>query len=444
MPNAPTEPLHCFWFRRDLRLEDNTGLAYALQSGQPVLPVFIFDRHILDHLPARDYRVIFLWRELERLQEALGPLGSAMIVRYGYPEQIWPALLAEHYIEAIHANKGYEPYDKRRDGQIAAMAREQGVAFYSYKDHVIFEEDELLTGQGKAYTVFTPYKKRWLKTMAPAEHLADAPSAAHFDGFWQNTRQRELPSLAEMGFRDDRQARYPARSITNEQLQQYEALRDWPAREGTSRLGMHLRFGTISLRRLARQAREHSGAYLNELIWRDFYHMIMDQFPHVVDSAFKPQFDNVPWRDDPASFERWCRGETGYPIVDAGMRQLNATGYMHNRLRMITASFLTKHLLIDWRWGEAYFGRLLLDYELSSNNGGWQWAAGSGCDAAPYFRIFNPARQVERFDPHHNFIQTWVPEYESFDYPAPIVDHKPARERALATYKQALAEAQAG
>lgn len=428
-----------FWFRRDLRLIDNTGLYHALKSGMPVLPLFIFDREILDQLEDRDdLRVNFIHQQLTSLDRSLRKLGSGMLVRYGSPVEIWKALCEEYPLGAVYLNHDYEPYATMRDDQIRELVWTlSGAGFHTYKDQVIFEKQEVLTAQNKVYTVFTPFSKRWKANLTP-DHLKSWPMEEVQDGYLKlDASAMTIPTLASMGFEAVDYA-YPSLKVANEIIEQYNENRDFPAIRGTTRLSVHLRFGTISIRKLVRSAQLLSTSWLNELIWREFYMQILWNFPHVVTDAFKPAYDKIPWRDAPEDFERWCAGKTGYPMVDAGMRELAATGFMHNRVRMVTASFLCKHLLIDWRWGERWFARKLLDFELSSNNGGWQWAAGSGTDAAPYFRIFNPESQLKKFDSKGEYIRRWVPEYGTPDYVRPMVEHKFARERCLEVYKKAL------
>lgn len=445
-------PLCIVWLRRDLRLEDNAALYHALRGPHPVLPLFIFDRNILDELPDRkDARVEFIHQAVANLKTSLESLGSTLLVRYGTPEDIWPQLLKEFPIAAVYTNRDYEPYALERDGKVAAMLSAQGIDFQTFKDHVVFEKDEVLKSDGTPYTVFTPYSRRWLeklnsrmlsvKTEEGAEqrsfYLHSYPCERYYRQFHRTDAKEPLISLGGMGFEPSGLS-FPSTQVPRGLIRNYDKTRDIPGIEGTSRLGIHFRFGTISIREKARHALALNATFLNELIWRDFYSQILAHFPQVVGHAFKPQYDRIQWRDDPAAFERWKNGTTGYPIVDAGMRQLNATGYMHNRVRMITASFLTKHLLLDWRLGEAYFAQKLLDYDLASNNGGWQWAAGCGTDAAPYFRIFNPTEQTKKFDPEYKYIRRWVPEFDSLRYPRPVVEHKFARERCLEVYKSGL------
>lgn len=424
-----------FWFRRDLRLEDNASLFHALKEQSHVLPLFIFDRKILDKLEEKqDARVQFIHQELARLKEELVQIGSDLTVKYGEPEEVWKNLLAAYNIKFIYCNKDYEPYAKERDERISGLIEQKGGKFKSFKDHVIFEESEITKDDGSPYVVFTPYSRKWLAAF-DLQDFQPFENQKYFDSFFQYESQ-PMPSLEEMGF-ESFDFEYPSREIPIGIIGKYDKQRDIPSIRGTSRLSLHLRFGTASLRKLVAVAKKHNAVWLKELIWRDFYQMIIAHFPHSAKDSFRPAYDKIPWRNNEAEFEAWCKGETGYPMVDAGMRELNTTGFMHNRVRMVTASFLTKHLLIDWRWGEAYFAKKLLDFELASNVGGWQWAAGSGCDAAPYFRVFNPELQSKKFDPELKYIKKWVPEFQELNY-QPIVEHKMARNRAIETYKKAL------
>ena len=423
------------WFRRDLRTEDQTALFYSLQQEEQVLPLFIFDRHILDALEDKtDARVSFIHNQIAKLKAFFEQQGSSMLVRYGQPEEIFPQLLDEYEVQSVYTNRDYEPYAQSRDSQIEALLLEKNIPFLSFKDQVIFEPGEILNGSGEFYKVFTPYSRNWLEKFRTTR-VQPLPTAN-----WKNLVQSSplpMPTLTNMGFAPS-PIEIPSSELDEEIVRHYEERRNFPAQRGTSRLGIHLRFGTLSIRKLAIKAASLNATYLNELIWREFYAMILGHAPQVVDRAFKPQYDRIPWRNNETEFAAWCAGTTGYPIVDAGMRELNATGFMHNRVRMIVASFLTKHLLIDWRWGEAYFAKKLLDFELASNNGGWQWAAGTGTDAQPYFRVFNPDSQTEKFDKELTYIKKWIPEFGTAAYPKPIVDHKFARNRAIETYKKAL------
>jgi deoxyribodipyrimidine photo-lyase len=425
------------WFRRDLRLEDNAALFHALKDGQPVLPIFIFDRNILDELEEKaDPRVMFIHASLEAMQADLVELGATMEVYYGFPEDVFRQLLKKYKIGKVFTNHDYEPYAIKRDAAVAQLLQDAAAAMFSYKDQVIFEKAEIVKDDGKPYSVFTPYSRKWKAQLTDVQ-LRSFATKKYFNNFFKQ-KAHPLPTLKSMGF-TPMASLFPPKTTTAALIKDYAAQRDFPAMEGTSRLGVHLRFGTISIRQLATKARELSETFLNELIWRDFYHMICWNFPQVgAGRSFKPEYDFIEWRNNEKEFALWCEGKTGYPLVDAGMRELNATGYMHNRVRMVVASFLTKHLLIDWHWGEAYFAKKLLDFDFAANNGGWQWASGSGCDAAPYFRIFSPARQTENFDKQLKYIRKWVPELEEFDYPSPIVEHDVARKRCLEVYARAL------
>lgn len=429
------EKITLFWFRRDLRLEDNTGLFYALQQEKDVLPLFIFDRNILDKLEDKsDARVEFIQNQLKDIKAKLEQKGGAVLVKYGKPEEIYAKLLETYAVQAVYTNRDYEPYAKERDAKIEGLLKEKGVPFLNFKDQVIFEPGEILNGSGEFYKVFTPFSKTWLEKYKSTKVQAlDSPN-------WKNLYQSsplELIALDEMGFQKT-SLETPPKVTDEDVISHYDKTRNFPAQNGTTRLGVHLRFGTISVRKLAQVAAKLNETYLNELIWREFYMMILAYNPQVTERAFKPAYEQIPWRNNTEEFQAWCDGKTGYPIVDAGMRELNHTGYMHNRVRMVVASFLTKHLLIDWRWGEAYFAKKLLDFDLSANNGGWQWAAGTGTDAQPYFRVFNPDSQTEKFDKDLKYIKKWIPELGTDRYPKPIVDHKFARNRAIETYKEAL------
>lgn len=426
-----------FWFRRDLRLGDNAGLYHALRSAYPVVPVFIFDTNILGELDDHaDKRVDFIQRQLEQMQVELIATGSTLHVLHSTPEEAFRELVSRYNVQAVYTNHDYEPYARDRDEKIAGMLQEQGISFHSYKDQVIFEKDEVLKDNGEPYTVYTPYSKKW-KAKLNEFYLEPYPIEKYFSNFYQQ-QALPLPSLADMGFTKT-DVDIPTPELDEVVAKDYHNMRDIPSLHGTTRLSLHLRFGTISIRELAARAKELNEKLLNELIWRDFYQAILWHYPQVVNHAFKREYDNIAWRNNEEEFRLWCEGKTGYPIVDAGMRELNNTGYMHNRVRMIVASFLVKHLLIDWRWGEAYFAKKLLDFDLASNNGGWQWAAGSGCDAAPYFRIFNPYLQTQKFDPELKYIRKWVPEFEDFtQYPKPVVEHDFARKRCLEVFSSVL------
>lgn len=433
------DPITLFWFRRDLRSHDNHGLFRALTEQGNVQPIFIFDRVILDKLEDRDdRRVTFIHDVITGLQEKLRARGAALWVYHGEPVNVFRQLVERYPVKAVYVNGDHEPYGRARDGSVREFLHALGIPFRSYLDHTVLGHEEVRKADGDPYTVFTPYSRRW-KAIIQENGIPTFPSQTELNALAKDPNGGIIPSLEEIGFRrgsyDLPKAVAPDVSLLHEYAQQ----RDLPGVDGTSRLGAHLRFGTVSVRDMVKHAGEHSVTWLNELIWREFFMQILWHFPRVENTAFRKEYDVIPWRDDEVSFEAWCEGRTGYPLVDAGMHQLRATGFMHNRVRMVVASFLTKHLLIDWRWGESWFARWLLDYELSSNNGNWQWAAGSGCDAAPYFRVFNPGLQLERFDPKHDYVKRWAPAYGTSGQPLPIVDHKEARTRAIATYKAALA-----
>lgn len=439
MSDKNKKQLAIFWFRRDLRLDDNAGLYHALRSDFEVLPLFIYDTEILEQLEDKDdARLTMIYRYLGKIKEELESekIGSSICIKIGKPIAIFEELSKEYEIKEVYTNHDYEPYAKTRDENIKAFLKEKKIQFKTFKDQVIFEKDEVLKDDGTPYVVYTPYSRKWKDALKPY-FLKSYPTEKYFDNFFK-TKPLPFPTLKEVGFEENKNPHIPSDDFPKEIIKNYEETRDFPAKEGTSRLSPHLRFGTISIRKLARVAKETNEKYFNELIWREFYMTILYHFPKVVDNSFRSNYDKIPWRNNEEEFKKWCEGKTGYPLVDAGMRQLNETGFMHNRVRMVVASFLTKHLLIDWRWGEAYFARKLLDYELSSNNGGWQWAAGSGVDAAPYFRVFNPESQLKKFDKNQKYIRTWIKEYDTKFYPKPIVEHKMARERVLETYKKAL------
>lgn len=435
--------LTIFWFRRDLRLTDNHGLYHALTASHRLLPLFIFDKDILDGLPTDDGRVTFIHDTLSQIKAELNTLGSDLITVFGRPLDVWQDLLGKYDIGSVYTNHDYEPYAVDRDRQVNELLSQHGISFNTYKDHVLFEKEEILSNASTVYTVFTPYKRKWL-TQWQEVYVEKAPSKGSFYpsedhlAHLETCSPSDMISLEEMGFTRSSLS-MPTTTVAQKVIKEYAERRNFPGIEdSTSRLGIHFRFGTISIREKALKAMKLSDTYLSELIWRDFYAQILANFPHVVDRAFRAKYDVIPWRDNEEEFQRWCEGTTGYPIVDAGMRELNNTGYMHNRVRMITASFLTKHLLMDWRRGEAYFATKLLDFDLASNNGGWQWASGSGTDAAPYFRVFNPTSQMEKFDKERTYIKKWIPEWGTEAYPSPMVDHKFARQRCLDTYKAAL------
>jgi deoxyribodipyrimidine photo-lyase len=435
--NKMSDKVRVFWFRRDMRFEDNVGLYHALSGDFPVLPLFIFDKHILDELPKDDARITFIHDELQKMRSYLQEHHNSSIATYhDTPENAIKQLIKDFEVEAIYTNRDYEPYAQKRDAKIDALLAENGIEFHNFKDQVIFEKTEVEKNDGGMYLVFTPYMKQWKKEFKNID-FKTYPSEDFLDKTYKNTRLPNV-SLSDIGF-ERSSIKVPKHNLDKTLLKDYEETRNIPSIEGTSRLSPYLRFGTIGYRKVIEKALSvKNETFLDELIWREFYKAILYHYPETQDRAFKPKYDRIEWRNNEEDFEKWKSGQTGYPIVDAGMRQLNETGWMHNRLRMVVGSFLCKHLLIDWRWGEAYFAEKLLDYEMSSNVGGWQWVAGSGVDAAPYFRVFNPYSQTERFDKDKKFIKKWVPEFESDKYPEPMVEHKMARERCLETYKDAV------
>lgn len=432
-----SKKINIFWFRRDLRLDDNVGFLEALKSDLPVMPIFIFDTEILDSLPEDDARVTFIYEELQKMRRELQENHSSSIAMYhGKPATVWRQIIKEHEVENVFTNHDYEPYARARDEEIEEILAKKGIGFHSFKDQVIFEKDEITKQDGGPYVVYTPFMKSWKGKFRNLD-LKIHYTSQHLDNLVQNTRLPNL-SLSDIGFKESA-LKVPDYDVTPTLIKDYEKTRDFPAKEGTSRLGPHLRFGTVSVRKMVKKANtERNKIFLEELIWREFFMQVLWHNPETVTDAFKKKYDRINWRNNKEEFQKWKEGKTGYPLVDAGMRQLNESGFMHNRIRMLVGSFLCKHLLIDWRWGEAYFAEKLLDYEMSSNVGNWQWVAGSGVDAVPYFRIFNPTTQIEKFDKDKKYIKEWVEEFETDDYPEPMVDHKEARERALKTYKAAV------
>ncbi|HZL10840.1 MAG TPA: deoxyribodipyrimidine photo-lyase [Prolixibacteraceae bacterium] len=430
------EKINVFWFRRDLRIEDNHGLFQALNAGLPVLPVFIFDPEILAQFPdSNDARLTFIHGCLTDINREFQKHNSSLLVYFSSPEVVFEQLVAKYAIQNVFTNMDYEPAAILRDQKVEKILQAKEIEFLTYKDQVLFHHYDVVKADGSPYTVFTPYSRKWKEKLA-AEPIRFFESEDLLF-MLKHLSSDYFPELSEIGYQAQN-IRFPEKDFNQQLIEKYAQMHDFPAENGTSRLGIHLRFGTVSIRKLTQFAQKHSEVFLNELIWRNFYMNILWHFPYAVNRSFKPAYDFIPWRNDETEFERWCSGQTGYPLVDAGMRELNETGFMHNRVRMVVASFLTKHLLIDWRWGEAYFASKLLDYELASNNGGWQWASGSGCDAAPYFRVFNPVLQTKKFDPELKYIRKWVPEFGTAAYPKPIVDHAFARNRAIETYRKAL------
>ena len=426
-----------FWHRRDLRIKDNSGLYKAARNHTKVYPIFIFDTTILDKLPKNDQRVIFIYNTIQTLKEEYKDLGLDLRVYYGDPCVLLPQIALELNVKKVYSNNDYEPKAIARDLFIYSELKKNDLQYIGSKDHVIFEKSEVVKADNSPYTVFTPYMKKWREKLNEF-FLRSYPSELYCSNLTKCDTFSSLISLEEMGFSSIQNQSFPAKDVPATIFKEYVDKRDYPSLNATSKVGLHLRFGTLSIRDLAREAKETSSSYLNELIWRDFYQMIIYHFPQSVDFSFKKKYDLIPWENNESLFYKWCEGKTGYPIVDAGMRELNSTGFMHNRVRMIVASFLTKHLLIDWKWGETYFAEKLLDYDLASNVGGWQWAASSGCDASPYFRVFNPTLQQQKFDKEFKYIKKWVKEFGTEDYPEPIIEHTFARNRVIAVYKKTV------
>lgn len=427
--------MNIFWFRRDLRVDDNKGFFEALNSNKPVLPIFIFDENIIQDLPKDDARVSYIHDRLTVIDNELQKFGKKLAVFHGKPLAILEKLVAENAIESIYTNHDYEPYAKKRDSEITELLASKNVQFRTFKDQVIFEKSEVVKDDQTPYVVFTPFSRKW-------KSLFNTTKLEHFESekLLANVADHDYSflSLKDIGF-ETSNIKVAAVNTSEQLIRNYEDTRNFPALSGTSMIGTYLRFGAISVRKIvAKAASEERETFLNELIWREFFMQILWHFPHTNTKSFRPKYDAIKWNNNESEFQKWCEGKTGYPFVDAGMRELNATGHMHNRVRMVVASFLCKHLLIDWRWGETYFATKLLDYEQSSNVGNWQWAAGSGVDAAPYFRIFNPTEQVKKFDKNLVYIKKWVTDLEKFNYPEPIVEHKFARERCLRVFKEAV------
>ena len=431
------QPVTIFWFRRDLRLNDNVGLYEALKGDHTVLPIFIFDSDILEKLPEDDARVTFIHDTLQNIQSTLKEEHNSSIAMFhGKPIDIFKHLVDSYDIGAVYTNHDYEPYAKARDEKVASFLNENHIEFKTFKDQVVFEKNEIVKKDGNPYMVYTPYMKLWKSTFRILD-FKDFPSEMILKNLIPTTNLPNL-SLSDIGFIKSQQEIKPY-LVTSSLIQNYEATRNFPSQDSTSKLGPHLRFGTVSIRKMVKNAiAEKNEIFWQELIWREFFTQILWHFPYTKNDSFKAKYDRIEWRNNETEFKAWCEGKTGYPLVDAGMRQLNETGFMHNRVRMLVGSFLCKHLLIDWRWGEAYFAEKLHDYDMASNVGNWQWVAGCGVDAAPYFRIFNPTTQIQKFDKDLNYIKQWVPDFQELTYPMPIVDHKFARERCLETYKTAL------
>lgn len=420
-----------FWFRRDLRLDDNTGLTAALKTGLPVLPVFIFDTNITVELPVNDPRITFIYKSVLNINQQMAQYGSSLLILQGDPLKVFTDISKLYNIRKLFFNRDYEPYALDRDKKINTFFEAEGTEVFSFRDQVIFEPGEIIKDNGEPYTVYTPFKNKWLSKYYSKGAALNPP--VDFNGLLKINFK--FPELKELGFTF---SGISVKDFDLSVIDNYSETRNLPHLDSTSYLSPHLRFGTIGPRQVIARLQKKHETFLSELVWREFFMQILFFFPKVVNSNFKAKYDGIQWRNNEDDFQKWCRGETGYPMVDAGMRQLNSTGYMHNRVRMITASFLCKHLLINWQRGEAYFAGKLLDFELSSNNGNWQWAAGTGCDAAPYFRVFNPEEQRKKFDNNYEYIRKWIPEYGTPEYPSPMIDHSFARKRALETYKKGL------
>ena len=420
-----------FWFRRDLRINDNTALYNALINGKNIQPIFIFDDNIVEELPYNDARITFIYQQLNSINVELKKHGSSLKIFYGDPYKIFTEILYNNRVNNVYINRDYEPYALERDSSIFELLKDFGGQLKSYKDQVIFEQNEVVKKDGLPYTVFTPFKNKWLEKFRSTKNI-----------IYKNPNLKNLvksnytfPSMEDLGF-EESTIKVPDFDL--KVVAKYDETRNFPSLDSTSKIGPHLRFGTVSIREIVENVKDVNSTYLSELIWREFFMQILWHFPKVVKENFRAKYDGIQWRNKEDEFKKWCEGKTGYPLVDAGMRELNATGFMHNRVRMVTASFLCKHLLIDWRWGEAYFAEKLLDYELASNNGNWQWSAGTGCDAAPYFRVFNPSEQIKKFDNKNQYINKWIPELNEFSYPQPMVEHPMARQRAIETYKEGI------
>ena len=423
--------MHIFWFRRDLRTFDNTALHYALEENKGIQPIFIFDKNIVEELESNDARINFIYTHLHKINQELIKYDSSLKVYYGNPADVFREICRKVTVDSVYTNHDYEPYAINRDLEVKEVLQDFGVPFITFKDQVIFERNEVVKNDGKPYTVFTPFKNRWLL------RFKETDCKVNTDSNFTNLKKSNyaFPNMEDLGFSSS-SIQVPEFDLNK--VVDYDKTRNIPSLDSTSKIGPHLRFGTVSIREIVLKVKDVNSTYLSELIWREFFMQILWHFPHVVNQNFRAKYNGIQWRNNEEEFKKWCNGETGYPFVDAGMRELNKTGFMHNRVRMITASFLCKHLLIDWRWGEAYFAKKLLDYELASNNGNWQWSAGTGCDAAPYFRVFNPSEQIKKFDKSHTYINKWIEDLNELTYPQPVVEHPFARNRAIETYKIGL------
>ena len=424
-----------FWFRRDLRLKDNAGLFHALNENDKVLPIFIYDKNTLDKLNKSDHRVDFIEYSLKKLNDLLKKNNKSISIYYGKPVKVFSELIKKYNVTKVYSNKDYTPYSIKRDKKVEELLKVNNIDFNSYKDHVLFEKYEIVKDDNTPYKVYTPFSRKWLTKMS--ENKIDFFNSEKYIHKFFNEKREFLP-LKEIGF--EKSVLSPLNlNLSSDTINNYEKTRNFPYVNGTSKIGLHLRFGTISTREMIVKAEvSKNKTFLKELVWREFFQQILFHYPHTINKSFKPKYDRIEWLNNENQFKKWCSGQTGYPLVDAGMRELNQTGFMHNRVRMLVGSFLCRHLLIDWRWGEAYFAKKLYDYETASNVGNWQWVAGCGVDASPYFRIFNPHEQIKKFDKNLIYTKKWVPEFESDQYVEPIVIHKDARERCLLTYKKAL------
>lgn len=429
------EEINIFWFRRDLRLYDNSGLSAATSDKLKVLPIFIFDTSITNKLPENDRRINFIYDNLVEMDSELKKkYNSSLNIFKGKPIEIFKELIGNYKINSVYTNNDYEPYAFSRDSSIKKLLESKKIQFKSYKDHVVFEKNEVVKDDGNPYVVFTPYMRKWKTNLN--EDLTNLEEKKVLNNFYTKTISGLL-DLKNYGFIEN-DKKIESFKLNSEIVTKYAETRNFPSINSTSKLGPYLRFGTVSVRKIVTGLLKFKDqTFLNEIIWREFFMQILFHFPHTSTKSFKPKYDKIVWLDDPKSFDAWKNGETGFPLVDAGMKELNKTGFMHNRVRMITASFLCKHLLIDWRLGEKYFALKLNDYEMASNVGNWQWASGSGVDAAPYFRIFNPHTQIVKFDKNRDYINKWL-NTDSNDYPNEIIDHKIARKRCLETYKKYL------
>ena len=424
-----------FWFRRDLRLNDNTGLYHSLKNNSKVLPIFIYDKNTLSKLNGTDHRLDFIQSSINDINVILNKKNKSLSTFYGNPLDVFSKLIKKYNISKVYTNTDYTPYSTHRDIKIKELLESKNIKFKSYKDHVLFEKSEVVKNDNTPYKVYTPYSRKWLLKMSET-NIEYFNSEENLKNLWVG--DNDHITIEEIGFKKNRLKPLEL-NLSNQVIEKYEETRNFPSINGTSKIGLHLRFGTVSTREMIKKAKlSENITFLKELIWREFFQQILYHFPATINKSFKPKYDRIEWINNEEQFKKWCIGETGYPLVDAGMRELNETGFMHNRVRMLVGSFLCKHLLIDWRWGEAYFAEKLYDYETASNVGNWQWVAGCGVDASPYFRIFNPHEQIKKFDKQLNYTKRWVPEFDKDQYIEPIVDHKQARERCLITYKKAL------